>query len=47
MIEICLAIIGLLFPVVFWTAYKVGKIETGLEGLGKKVDNYINGGKKG
>lgn len=45
MTEICVALMGILFPVVFWTAYKVGKIESGLEHVKRKVDTILKNGR--
>lgn len=43
--EVLLALMGILFPVVFWTAYKVGRIESGLEHVKRKVDTILKNGR--
>lgn len=44
MTEICVALMGIVLPCVLWTAYKVGRLESGLEHVKRKVDTILKNG---
>lgn len=39
----CIGLVGIMLPLICWTVYKVGGIESTVKRLDQKVNKYING----
>lgn len=39
----CIGLVGIMLPLLCWTVYKVGGIESTVKRLDQKVNKYING----